>query len=364
MRYIISIVRRTLFRDKLKFFVFVICLSLGMLIGAIFISQANYAVNSYLNYKSTTNFEDMIKVRVENHGKEMSEFLVPDFVQELYVEKSFSENIVFYDDKIVSGAELLLMSKEFPELLKKTYPITGRWFQNEKECLIGNIVKGKYGVELGEQILIGSNTYEVVGILEIPYYDKSIIIDESLLATMEFNSSQCNYYLKHFNINENIMINFEKYLLKSWDKYSIQDEKEIFKELKSRLFTGWTSSIIISVIGLIYGIINIRNIEKFYFYKKKKVYGIMLAYGARYSHIWLNIYLETGILAILSSFLTFIIVYGLGFTKLNTIITMKVDLLVFVFLFLIGQAYSLISSSDKLRQIKKKSIVDIFGSSI
>lgn len=50
MKYIISTVPRILSRDKLKCMVFIICLSLGMLIGSIFIAQSNYAVNSYLSY--------------------------------------------------------------------------------------------------------------------------------------------------------------------------------------------------------------------------------------------------------------------------------------------------------------------------
>ena len=122
---------------------------------------------------------------------------------------------------------------------------------------------------------------------------------------------------------------------------------------------GWGPSIVISVITFLYGIINLKNIDEFYYIKKKVTYGIMRAYGATRTQLLMTRYIESGVLAIISSTITFVIARLLQYTRLNDVITMKVDISIFIILLIMGQVFAMALSIINMSKLNKQEISDI-----
>lgn len=361
MAFVINLVYKTIWMNKVKVIISIICLSFGMLIGAVFISQGNQAVYSYNNYKRYMNFRNiiLIETRVESHSNFLADMDL-GLIEDLYTYNRVFDNILFYQDKSISNAFVVSTDYNFYTCFKEGYPIKGRWFRSKNEGVIGKDISMKYGISIGDYITVGINVYKISGILDMPYYSNTIIIPQESMNT----KTTQNYYIKLSDSSEmskNQLINE----LRANERISnILDEQQLFEKEKNRLFKGWTPTIILSAMAFIYGIINIKNIDKFYFHKRKTNYGILLGYGATDFHLFMFMYLESSLLAFISSIITYLSVYLLQYTNLNYIISMRVNSTILILVILLSQLYSFINAYSGVKNMKRLRVADIFKTTI
>jgi hypothetical protein len=326
-----------------------------MLIGAVFISQGNQAVYSYNNYKKYMNFRNiiLIETRVESHSTFLADM---DMVDDIYTYNRVFDNILLYKDRSISNALVVSTDYNFYTCFKEGYPIKGGWFRSKNESVIGKDISMKYGINIGDYITVGFNVYKISGILEMPYYSNTIMIPQESLYTKKTQ----NYFIKLSDSSKMSKNQVIKYLRNNYSISKIFDEQQLFEKEKDRLFKGWTPTIIISAMAFVYGIINIKNIDKFYFHKRKINYGILLGYGATDLHLFIYMYLESSLLAFISSILTYLSVYLLQYTNLNYIISMRVNSTILILVILLSQLYSFVNAYNGVKTMKRLRVADIF----
>jgi len=167
-----------------------------------------------------------------------------------------------------------------------------------------------------------------------------------------------DYYIFSNDTSDTAINMLENHLSKDLSHFRIFNGKTLIKNERNRLGRGWGPTIIISVISLLYGIINVINIELFNFMKRKNTYAILLAYGATYFKVLMAVFFESSILALASSVLTYILVYLVHLSTLIYVIPMKVDALFLIITLCIGQLYSLLYAMYVTGKLKKQQISD------
>lgn len=361
MKYIIRFVLNTAFQIKWKIATIIVCMSLGLLIGSIFICQGIHAINSYKTYKKYIRFDNIIVI--ENYSQERignTDNLKKNlnFIKEIYGFMQIFENIVIHNKKVITGTSIYATDAGY-DIFFNDYPITGKWFQDNDECIIGYNISKKYNIKLNDKLIVGDNTYRIAGILNIEKFSYSIFIPDKSISENKYPVPQ-DYFIFSNDISGSSILLLNNYLSGELSEYNVKSGMDLLENERNNLKRGWGPTIIISVISFLYGIVNVINIEIFYFMKKKNTYGILLAYGATYFLIFMSVFLESSILAIASSVLTYILVYIIHLTPLVYVISMKIDIVFFFIIVIIGQVYSLLYALYVTGKMKKYQISDIF----
>lgn len=379
--YILTIMVRFLRHDKFKFISLSFCLALGMLIGTMFVCQAYEAWYSYFDYEESIAYEQIIIVQTEDNLIKLSEdadiYESIKFINNVAPYRYYVTDLITFNQEIMIGVSVIGTNTVFYNMLSDSKYIVGRWFDSEKECVIGEKIANRYQVSMGDTIVINNYSYEVVGINNILKYSEIIFIDDTAGSirydsTSIFDSStykagfnnmqKPQYYYVYLNekVTDDNMLTIQNYIIKKYKSGNfIKGHNRIIDE-KNQLHSGWGMSIILSIVSIFYGVINIHNIEKFYYMKRKKTYGILLAHGATKKQLFTAVYFESGIITLFSSIILFIGVYLLSISRINYRVSMRVDLYVFATIFLAGQMYSLIYSWINTRSLQKQSIRTIF----
>lgn len=179
MKDIIKMVVNLLWHDKYKGILLVSCLSLGT-IGTISMCQANRVLYDYNSYQKFTNFENAMVIEVSNSMKISQKLMDLNF--DLDFKKSndtfsglFKKNEL-YGTNSQTSSTIYMIDLAHYNSLQKGYPIIGKWFQTYQECVIGNDIAYKNNIKIGSQIAVDANTFTVVGILNLPYYESAMLI--------------------------------------------------------------------------------------------------------------------------------------------------------------------------------------------
>lgn len=379
--YIFTIILRFLGQDKLKFFFLSVCLALGMLIGTMFVCQAYEAWYSYFNYKESIDYERIVVVQVEDKEFKFNEntdlYASIKAINDVAPYRNYVTNLITYNQNLISGVTVIGTNNEFQRIFRRHDLIEGEWIESENDCVIGKKLAEQYHINIGDRIVINNYHYHVVGINRISNYNKHIFIDEnvgskrfdyisvfdnSTYAAGFHNSQQPQFYYVFFNekVTQDNINELKDFISEKYKIGNIRLGKELIMQQKRLLFSGWGMSVILSLISLSYGVININNIEKFYFMKRKQMYGILLAHGATIKQLFKAIYFEIGIISLISSIILYVGTYLLSLSKVNDRVVMRVDLPVFVFLLLLGQIYSLIYSWFNTKALQKQAIRTLF----
>lgn len=364
MRYLIKNIFISLLGNIFEGLINIICLSLGMLVATIFISQANNAIASYkstVNYMyldntllAKTMYFDAKKIQlneIDNIKRDMKN------IKEIIPLNYLFENVVIHNKNYISGVGTYTTDINFSSLFKNNYMSKGGWIETDNDCVVGKRVAEKYNIDIGASIIIGSNNYYVSGIIEIPSYKNSIFISQNSIRNLKIQDA--DYYIVYEPKTDDTINEVKEYINANYGSYKFSDRNEIIDQQKQRLRRGWGPSIVISVITFLYGIINLKNIDEFYYIKKKVTYGIMRAYGATRTQLLMTRYIESGVLAIISSTITFVIARLLQYTRLNDVITMKVDISIFIILLIMGQVFAMALSIINMSKLNKQEISDI-----
>lgn len=304
------------------------------------------------------NLEQCVVVEVDRIAK-LDDLNNLNFIKQIYGFHRVFENIVIHKDLSITGSQIYAADYGFYQCFSKDYPMEGEWIEGPDQCVIDAQIHRKYGIELGAEITVGNNNYKVAGILHMPHFASTIIIPKALINENRLN--RLTLYLKYEGkLTEDNRKDLDAFLIKKAIDYRIGDANMILSTEKNKLQRGWEPTIAISIIALLYGIVNIKNIEKFYFVRRKLTYGIILAYGASKKHIFFIMYLESGFLAFLSSILTYCGAYLLQYSRLNYIISMRVDVIIFFVILVLGQCYSILYSLLNLHSLYRKNVSGIF----
>ena len=364
MGYLIRTSLKNLWRNRFMTLIHVLCLTLGILVAAIFICQANGAYDSYSNYKKYMNLDKVITlmssypggniIQLQDLDKIKKEF---DFIEDIFVLNRMFERIIRAEGNYISGLGVYTAAEGFDSCFNEGYLLKGNWIQSSTDCIIGKKAAEKYKLDIGDSIEAGINSYKVSGIIDIAKYNEVLFINEKSIADLELKDS--TYYIKmRIYTRENIDA-LRQYIQKNYSGLNLKESSEVFGEEKDRLYRGWGPSIFIAVVALIYGLLNIKNIQSFYIEQTKSSIAIMIAYGANHVQILIQKIMQNSVLALISSIFVMYIVYLLQFTKLNIVFNLKVDIKAFLMLLSATQVISLLFSSYMYRKLLNKQVTEI-----
>jgi|GEM_PF-4250238 len=379
--YILTIILRFLREDLLKCIFLSVCLALGMLNGTMFLCQAYQAWYSYFNYKESIDYEHVVVVQVEDKGSKFYENTDLKqrikYVNDVAPYRKYITNLITYKQNLLSGVSLIGTNGAFQKILRNPTTIDGKWIESENDCVIGNRIAKQHHIKIGDRIGIDNYDYTVVGINKIMKYEDYIFIDDtsgskrfdsaSIFDTSTFAAGfdytgkpQWYYIILNEKVAEDKILELKNYIIEKYKTANIQMGKKLMIQQKKQLFTGWGASVILSLLSLAYGIININNIEKFYFMKRKKMYGSLMAYGATVRQLFAAIYYEIGMITFLTSIILYLSNYLLSLSKVSNRIVMRVDLFIFLLILFLGQIYSLVYAWFNTKSMQKKAIRTMF----
>lgn len=366
MRYLMRTSLKSLWRNRFTTVIHILCFTLGMLIAAIFICQANGARDSYKNYNRFMKLDKVIimkppfsvgkdkRIQLQDLDKIKRDLY---FIEDIFALNRMQEKIIRSGDNYISGVGIYTVPIEFSNCFSEEYIHKGDWIRDNEDCVIGKKVAQKYKLNIGDRIEAGVNSYKIIGIIGLTKYENVVFLNEKSLVDLELND--CTYYIKLGNYTKENIDTLYQYFQKNYGSYDIKESSEMIAEEKDRLYRGWGPSIFIAVLALIYGLLNIKNIQSFYIEQTKGSIAIMIAYGANYNQILTQKIMQNSILSFISSIVVFIIVYLLQFTKLNIVFNLKVDKNAYWMLLVVTQLISLVFSYFMYRKLLNKQVTEI-----
>jgi len=253
------------------------------------------------------------------------------------VERAVKRNFVMgkfeFNDRVIFGSATNIPDKEdrkfiYEQLEAQT--IAGRLLKDEDvgKVLLGyNFYENKVGLEKriipGNKVIIQEKKYEVVGIIEKKgsfMYDNSVYMNEKDLAEIGNYGNEVDMITVQAKNNKEIektKNNVEKVLRKVRD---VKQGKENFKvstpeaqlqEVNSILAGIQAFIVIIASISIFIGAIGIINTMTTSILERKKDIGIMKSFGATNKQIFIQFFIESGLLGLIG---------GLGGAIFGTII--------------------------------------------
>ena len=86
---------------------------------------------------------------------------------------------IVFNNTYLGGISVSVISKNYPYLYND-FLSAGRAIEEENECIVGNIVAKKYGMQIGDDIAIGKGHYKVSGFTGVPRFaSKILLVDEN-----------------------------------------------------------------------------------------------------------------------------------------------------------------------------------------
>ena len=341
-------------------------MSLGILIAAIFICQANDAYYDFkrnVEFYNKTEVYSLIPEYYENTGR-IQKKDYPDIqnefkeIQDIVCVNRINENHIQSKNQFITGLNVYTMSKNMDSLLKIEDYIQGEWLDHNEDCLIGDKVRKKYNIQLGDFLDIGLNRYQVVGVIDKSEYETSICILEDSIEALEFYD--CRYY---FTVREGLIAPIEKmtqYINTKYGYYKLQNHSDLIESERSRLVNGWGISIGIACLAMLYGILNITSIESFFLEQERKKIAIMLAFGGTKGKIIFYQLTKTSLYSFVSVITVSLMIYFIQKLKFITIIDLRFDIVSFIIIWFLSQSSAIFISYQKLRKLLKLEVVDIF----
>lgn len=363
-KYIIEIAVKSLIRSKVVAITEIICLTLGMVIPFFFIAQFN---NGYYEAKKNAGAfitENIIMLNPDYGGdalpivrNDFSTIAQVDGVDGIYYENVMQRENVFIHNSLVIGYKLCLVDENFNDILSSGWLSDGKTIVKENECIIGKKLAKKENVTIGDTLRINDNEYIVSGINQIPNYEKSIMISDT--SKVKFDLYDATYFIKTDGNIKDIGSDLENHVISHYGTYDFYYETEINNLFYNKLSSGWGPTIVISLLSLLYSLVNIYNIMRFYTIKFRRKIAISLAFGSTKGQIYLQKYIEVAIVSLMGSFLTYFTLYCIEKSPIQYILSIRLDIYILIVMLILGQVVALVFSTLLVQYLLEKPIAEV-----
>lgn len=360
MKYYIKILYQIERKNRVNILLDILCLSLGLLIGIVFMSQASTAyqdmklnqkympLHTYTVYKPALDARRMLQ-------DEFHQLKKSHYIRDIQVFNRLNDAVVWHQDSFCPAIGVVAVTEGYFHVFSGDY-LLGEDITDAQSAVIGKGVADKYHITIGDRIEITNHSFTVNGILQIPQYKDSAFVPAEAFAEQEF--FDCQYYV---DIEEQHREEFVQYLERYYGPYESYISREYGELQEERLQSGWLLSIIIAIVTLCYGLLNIYNIEKFFMLKQKKSIAILRALGASTGKIMLTKMLRSVIIAWTSASVTAVLVWILERTAFGELIEFNITFEVYSISFLMIAVIYMLFSFMLYRQHYRKKVATIIS---
>lgn len=359
--YIATVTMKSIWRNKFVACIQTLCFALGMLIPFFFVSQY-YAAHAdaeknikLIDTKNLLQLEPDMKADANSvmQKPEISAFSKMFPSEEIhFINYIYTDNVLIHN-KVCAGASICIVDNSIDRMWRDGWLAEGSGLKKgKKDCIVGKSFAKKYKISVGDFIEVEQERYLVSGIFDIPAYKRNILLNVDGVSKLDL--WDVKYFVKMKRLDENKVTEIEKYIFGMSGMCTINKEEEITKKYFENLKDGWLFSIIISVISLLYGMINLYNILYFFFIKTRKNVFICITQGATKLHLFLQKYIEIAINTFFSSVLSYLLLQVIQNSKIQYMFEIKADGVIFLLMFLVGQicaclyAYLIICKMNKI----------------
>jgi putative ABC transport system permease protein len=180
-------------------------------------------------------------------------------------------------------------------------------------------------VKTGDKIWINNRSFEVIGMLNKKgslILDKVVLMDESSLESLMENPEEVDIIavkVKNKDQMDLAKIEIEKYLRKDRDvkigeeDFTVSTPQATMSQINQILMGIQIFIVIIAAISIFVGAIGIVNTMTTSVLERKKEIGIMKAIGARNSQIFLQFFIESGMLGLVGGVIGVLIGLGISY---------------------------------------------------
>ncbi len=383
MKYYLGIMYK-LNKNNLLCIVFdIISLALGLMIGVIFLAEANLLVKDRESNNKLLNKEQFVIYEPDNgagkiQGEELFEIASgTEEIQEILVENRLNDYVLRYNDKFCMDTAVISVSDNFESYIKPE-AIKGEMPRHTNDILIGEDIEGRYNIHLGDIVEIDIYTFSVCGIVQAAQYKNAVICLHSEFDGVQY--SDCNYYLKaseegrkvfddelkkrgfaddvkYVNVRELGQRVFKlewgngNYMCYTPEEASYKDD-EYFK-------SGWKPSILIAMVSLCYALLNIMNVEIFFAMKQKKFIAVMQALGASKWKMVLSKVFYSLFISFFSGILAVSLTWGLQKTEFRYLVNMNIDARLIAAVIVFSQISYALFCYILYDRIYKRSVINI-----
>ena len=327
----------------------IFCLSLGLLIGIVFLSQARTAYENYNKDRCYVPLYDYLLCKTIM-GTSMTQDDIAAIqeecicVEEIQGFNSLNEEVVLYQENFCPDIHIYTVTKNYERIFEGDY-MTGEGIKDTKSAVVGNEAAKRYGIKIGDMIEIGNQSFYICGILKVPQYASDVMIWAEALESQDF--FDCQLYIRINTKNQEVaetQTEIEEYLENRFGDFEVYTSTQYKEQKKEQLQSGWLFSILVAVITLCYGLINIYNIETFFILKQKKSVAILRALGATQKNLLLAKLIRSIIIAVLSATLCSGMVILLEHTVFGNLIEFHMSVFVYgIAIILLAVVYAIFS---------------------
>ena len=261
------------------------------------------------------------------------------------VERAFRRNIpsgkLEFNDKVIFGLTSNIPSGDNRQFMYEVLDIeaeVGRLLKdadNNYVVLGNNFLTDKMGLEkpvrVGNKILVNDENFEVIGILKKKgsfIFDNIILMNEDPLENLmgyEDNVDLIVVIVKDKDLMEKTKIEIEKILRKTRDVEIGEEDFEVSTpeatlETVNNILDGIQAFIIIiASVSIIVGAVGIVNTMTTSVLERRKEIGIMKAIGAKNSQIFLQFFIESGLLGLIGGLVGILLGGLMGWIGISSI---------------------------------------------
>lgn len=339
---------------------------LGLLISIIFIGQANGAIKNFQKYEDNMNFDNAIIVTTTPINQTPilecpNQRLRATFsdIETIAILKRDMEKRAMFEKSFLTSGSVYYCNEDFQHMFQDNSIIQGKFMNSKESCVIGYEIANRYGVGIGDQIEVNYLEYTVCGILKLSQYSEGIYLPMDSLSNMNYNGAEFYLFCKEASLD--LYFQIEEYANSELGESKTVFGKDIIEDQKDRLYSlrGWGVSIIISFLALFYGIVNVINIESFYFKSNYVTYGILKAYGASERMIFFKIYALYGVVYLLAAIFGVFIGSLIQDTFIGSYLDIIIDDNILIGYMVFSQILAFIFTYIRVKKLSKNVIADI-----
>ncbi|MDE6761405.1 MAG: ABC transporter permease [Lachnospiraceae bacterium] len=383
MKYYIDVMYKLNKNNMLCIVFDIISLALGLMIGVIFLAEANVLVRDresddrLLNKDQFVVYEPSIGAEKIQNDKLLEMEKRTEGIQNILVENRLSDYVLKYNNRFCMDAAIVSVSDNF-EAYVKPEAIKGKMIEQGNEILIGESIAERYDIHIGDTVEIDIYTFLVCGIAQVAKYKNTAVCLHSELSGVQY--ADCTYYVKadeqgrkkfdnelkqegyadDINYVKVRELGQEVFKLKRGgrDYICYSPEEASYKE-DEYFKSGWKPSILIAMVSLFYALLNIMNVELFFAMKQKKFIAVMQALGAAKWKMVLSKVFYSLFVSFFSSILAVSLTWGLQKTEFRYLVNMDIDARLIVAVIVFSQISYALFCYILYDRIYRKSVVNI-----
>lgn len=343
----------------------VISMSLALLIPAIFMTQYFTARHNLSDYLRMINLQDTYITDVDmNHIEDVDLVLLnealtaADFTRNVYLYSRFHSNFVMHNHQFIAGTELTQVSPNIKALYGDDFLYQGNWLEHENEMVVGLRTAKRFGIEVNDRIHIGNDEFIVTGIFNIPTKNESIWIYYSDAADRTIFSIR--HYIQVLGSDEQQAEHDLGFFFREQGiRASVTQAAVYVRQLEEHVAGGWIASLFLSVIAIIYCVLNIGIIQSLHANEHQKNKAIMNALGASHTFVLRLEFIRSCIVSFVASGFSFLILYLLQRYNVLVIIEMNAGYETFFLLWFLSLLITNIFIIYFHRKVRRTTISEI-----